>query len=180
MKIAIATPLFPPDTTESARYIKDLASRLSQKHEITIITYGKLPEQIDNVTFILIDKQQPISIRIVKYFLQLYKTSKNTDIIYAQNGASVELPLGFVMLLKNKSLIVHISDISAHKKTFKNPFLKIIEKFALLRAKKIITNTPVPRPEIIPFQPKPELDTYEKSWRRHINELENLFTRYVK
>ena len=55
--------------------------------------------------------------------------------------------------------------------------LEYMERFASWRARRIIDKSPLPRPEIIPFNQKPqeEFDTYEKSWNAHINELENLF-----
>ena len=111
------------------------------------------------------------------FIIALMRASFRADIIYAQNGASVEFPAGLVTLITRRPLIVHMIDKLAHQKTASNTLLKQIENFALKHARKVITDIPIERPEILPFKPVPtaKYDAYNKSWDTHINLLQNTF-----
>ncbi len=180
MKIIIATPLYPPDIASPAPYVKELAKRLKEKHEITVVIYGHLPEKVPGVSFVCVDKRHPLPLRLLRFSFALWKAVRDADMLYCENGASVELPAGLVTLFTRRPLIVHIGDPIARKNAEKNYLLKYIERFAARRAREVINETPTPRPEIIPLDPTPqaELDAYEKSWNTHINTLENIF-KYV-
>ncbi len=178
MKIVIATPLYPPEIAEPAPYVKELARRLAKNHQVTVIIFGHLPEKIPGVSFICINKLHPLPMRLLCFSFALWKAALNADVIYAENGASVELPAGFVTFFTRRPLIIHIGDPIACKKAEKKLLLKYIKRFALKCARQTINNTPLPRPEILPFMPNPqsELGAYNKSWNAHINILENIFT----
>jgi len=177
MKIVIATPLYPPEIAEPAPYVKELTQRLAKKHQINIVIYGHLPEKVPGVSFICVDKRLPLPLRLLYFTIVLWKATLKADIIYAENGASVELPAGVVALFTRRPLIVHIGDPAASQKAKKNLLFKYIKRFAMIKTRQIIKDNPLPRPEIIPFAPKPqaELDKYEKSWDTHIKVLENIF-----
>ncbi len=181
MKIVIATPLYPPDIAEPAPYVKELAARISTQHLVTVVTYGALPEKIPGVRIVAVSKRQPLPFRIFEYTFALLRASLKTDIIYSENGASVELPAVIVSTLLRKPLILHIGDRRAHEKAPSSEFLSFIEKLTIRRSQKTLTETPPPRPEILPFVPRPdvELATFESSWASHLQELENIFS-YAK
>lgn len=169
MKIVLATPLYPPDTAEPAPYIKELATRLSKLHEVTIVTYGRLPEQIPGVSIVAVDKRQQLIPRLTSYWKALRRAIKNAQILYAENGASVELP---VFLVAGR-LIFHIGDKRAHGRTKYNPLRYLLEKLVSARAQAVIKGNPLSRPEIIPFEKPPSFDAYQASWQSHMTEINN-------
>lgn len=181
MKIVIATPLYPPDIAEPAPYVKELARRLAKNHQVTVIIYGHLPEKVPGVSFICVNKRRPLPIRLLCFSFALWKTTLSADIIYAENGASVELPAGIIAILTHRPLIMHIGDKQVHQRAAKKSLLGCIEHFAFSHAKATITDNPLKRPEILPFEPVPEdeIVSYQTSWKTHIHMLQNIFKNYV-
>lgn len=181
MKIVLATPLYPPDVAWPAPYTKELARRLSPAHTVSIVTYGDLPEHIDGVVITAISKRAPRLIRLIRYTRALIKAAHNADLIYAENGASVELPLVITSFLSRTPIVLHVGDERAHKRASSQLPLKSIYNAARSSAKKVLTDSPVPRPEILPFKEYPtnEMAAYEASWHKHLETLEDLFT-YAK
>lgn len=177
MKILLASPLYPPDIAEPAPYVKELARRLAKKHQITVITYGHLPEKVPGVSVVCTDKRRPLPIRLLRFTLTFLKTARRADILYVENGPSVEIAAGLTSFFMRQPLIIHIGDLIAHERRKEKFLLKCVERFAAINASKVIKTKPMSRPEILPFHPEPqaEFETYEKSWEAHLNELENLF-----
>ena len=178
MKIILATPLYPPDIAEPAPFIKELATRLKEHHEIAIVTYGHLPEKIPGVTIRAVDKRQPLFVRLFQYTVLLFKSAKKAEFIFAENGASVELPVALVTLFLRRPLLVHIGDQGAHARASSNVLLRAVERLAHMSAHTVLTEGPLPRPEILPFAPEPRaaLDAYEVSWEKYLEQLEHIFT----
>lgn len=176
MKIVIATPLYPPDIAQPAPYSKEAARRLAQKHHVTVIAYGHLPEKIPGVDIVSVSKRQPTLMRLFRYMFALMRAARSADIIYAQNGASVELPAALVSIVTQKPLVTHIADIAASKRAKKSLLLDLIQRFAFSKAQNIITDMPLEKPEILPFEPQPieALSAYETSWREHMVMLERI------
>src|SRR3989344_1419984 len=102
MRILIATPLFPPDIEPSARYIKELAARLKARHQVTILAFTRLPEAIPGVTILSVDKKKPRLVRIFTFFIKALVALQTNDIVYVQNGPSVELPIRLAMLIRSR------------------------------------------------------------------------------
>jgi hypothetical protein len=177
MKIVLATPLYPPDVAWPAPYVKELARRLSPAHSVTIVTYGDTPEKVEGVRFVTVSKRVPRALRLVRYTQALRREAKLADVIYGENGASVELPLTIVSFLSRTPILLHIGDERAHKKAAGSARLKTIEKAAMQSARKVVTDSPLERPEILPFEPYPtnEFAAYEASWQKHLETLEDLF-----
>ncbi len=178
MKIVIAAPLYPPETTESALYTKNLSEILSKKEVVvTVITYTSIPEKISGVKILSINKQKQLIVRLFSFTKQLRLIAKENDIIYMQNGSSVELPVLIVSLLTKKPFIIHIGDKGAYKNARKNIFTKYIQNLAFNRAYKIITDTPIKRPEVLPFAPFPtnKQTKHEESWKKHKESLLKIF-----
>lgn len=178
MRIVLATPLYPPEIAEPGPYVKELAKRLVKLHEVAIVTYARLPEKVPGVPIIAVNKRRPLPLRLLIYLLELRRAAKHSDVIYAENGASVELPVGLISLFNKRPLIMHIGDRAAHSRAQINPILRYIERFTFSRARKVITDIPLSKPEIIPFEPFPaeKLAAYERSWNAHLRVLEDMFS----
>lgn len=178
MRIVLATPLYPPEIAEPAPYIKELARRLTKSHEVTIVAYARLPEAVPGLRIIAVDKRRPLPLRLAAYMRALARAARDADVLYAENGASIEMPLGLLSLFTKRLFIVHIGDPAAHARAKTKMVLRNIEKFIFSRARNVITDAPLPRPEIMPFEPFPaeKFAAYEHSWNTHIRMLEDVFT----
>lgn len=177
MKIILATPLYPPDVEPIATYNKELARRLStQKHNVVVTTYGKYPERLDGVLVVTTDKEKFSLVRIIYYTAKLWKMACDFDVIYVQNGASVELPIIIVTSIVKKPFVFFETDKNAQKRTRENFFLNIIHEKIIRRALITIKEIPSPKPEILPFAsyPEKELLGYEKEWSTHIETLSKI------
>lgn len=178
MRIVLATPLYPPDTEDPAPYVKELARHLASQHIITIVTYGRLPENVPGVQIVAVNKRRPLPLRLIAYTMALRRVARDADVLYAQNGPSTELPAGLVALVTRTPLVMHIGDPVAHEHAATHPLLRLIERFAFSRAQAVITDSPLPRPEILPLEPEPVAaqDAHRVSWEMHLRTLENTFT----
>lgn len=170
MKIALATPLYPPDIAPPAPYVKELAIRLSEDHQVTIVAYTHIPEEVREVRIVAVSKQQPLFIRLFLYTLALWKEARRADIVYAQNGASVELPLAIVSFLTRTPILLRIGDSKAHEHASRSRIYGAIERFASKRVRAVISDTPLLRPEILPFEDRPiaAFAAFESSWLSHM------------
>lgn len=98
MKIVLATPLYPPEIGGPATYTKELAERLRDSHDITIVAYASTSENIPGTRLITISKRRPLPIRLLKFTYELLKASKGADVIYVQNAVAAGLPAVFVKM----------------------------------------------------------------------------------
>lgn len=178
MKIVLLSSLYPPDIAEPAPYVKELAKRLSVEHEVIVVVYSNFPEKINGVRIVAVSKRRPLLIRLVVYFFALLRATRGADILYAENGASVELPAGVAAFFLRRPLVIRIGDTAAHERAKNRPFLRAIERFAFARARAVVGYEPLVKPEILPFEPYPDaaLSSYEEEWKRHIETLEKIFT----
>lgn len=173
MKIVVATPLFPPDIAAPAPYVKELAKRLSQ-HEVRIVAYTHLPENVPGVQIIAISKRHPRITRLVLYAIALFRAVRSADVFLIENGASVEFPAIVVSIVTGKRFILHLGDTAtrAHSK-----LRHVLSHLARKRARTVLTDSPSPRPEILPFEAMPEdaIAAYETSWEKHLAALTATF-----
>ncbi len=202
MKILIATPLYPPDIAGHAPYVKELASRLKNMHEVTIVAYNHIPERIDGVHIIVVEKQLPLPVRIIKYAYMLFIAARRADVVYLQNGASTELPMILISHLTSTPFTLRLGDEVPLCYAEKNIWHRLLLHAALWSARKVIVHTktsvclhtlkmseglknkmidvarPLIRPEVLPFQgyPLASFEEYESSWVQHVNKLNTLFT----
>lgn len=179
MRLLLATPLYPPDIAEPAPYAKELATRLSPTHEVTILTYGHLPESVEGARIVVVNKRRPLPMRLIMYFFALRRLARNTDVIYALNGPSVELPLFILKIFSSRPLIIRIGDMRAHIQAKSNFWRERLERLAFSRAQAVIEKGPGEKPEILPLEEPPTalLTEYEKSWNEHLTTLGELFYR---
>ncbi|MHB0978209.1 MAG: glycosyltransferase family 4 protein [Minisyncoccota bacterium] len=159
MKIVIATPIYPPEIGGPATYTKELCERLHDQHEITVVAYTDVREAFPKTTLVAVSKQRPLPIRLIKYFLAVYKASKNADLIYVQNAMAAGLPVALVSMLRNKPFVLKFVGDEAweratqHKQTekrleeflsspdggFKIKLMMMIQGFVLRRAGVVTT-----------------------------------------
>jgi glycosyltransferase involved in cell wall biosynthesis len=201
MKILLISPLYPPDIGKLAQYTKDVAKRLSG--EVSVLTYGDHLERLPTVKTIPVSKHRPIFLRLIAFTHALINAARETDLIFIQNGPSIELPLLLSLLLIHKPIIIRIGDIYAYQHSLQHPFLRLISKYFLSSARVVIIEptinseglrghapksidikiipTPIQKPKILPFEtyPTDRLTQYEKSWDTHIKSLEDLFSQYA-
>lgn len=177
MRIVLATPLYPPEIAEPAPYMKELARRLSPKHSVTVVAYTRLPETVSGVRIVAVDKRRPVFLRLPAYFFALLQAARTADIVYAMNGASVELPVAFTSFIFKRPIIIRIGDTAAHARTRTRWLPSVIERLAFKRAKRVIDDSPLARPEVLPLEsfPNEKFSAYELSWDVHTRLLEDIF-----
>ena len=175
MKIVIATPLYPPDIEPTAVYVKELARRLAHiGEEVTVATYGRLPEPIPGVRIIGVDKRAGLLTRLINFRHALNKAAQDADVVYIENGPSVELPVALSSF--RGKIILHLGDPAAHAYAQKKFLRGLIEGRVAKRARSVISDSPLIKPEILPFAPAPDMAPYEASWSEHLGDLMHVFT----
>lgn len=195
MRLLLVSPLYPPDIAPLAVYVKECAKRLPDSFEVTVLAYSHIPETVTGVRIISVEKNTPLPIRLLAFTRALWSAIRTADIVYVQNGASVELPILLVSLCTHKPIIVHVYDPVALAYTQKRISQRILLSSVLWRATSILhdvtvtvpvsyphkTTTiaaPVPRPEILPFaeHPTDAIAQYNQSWDNHLATLTTIFT----
>ncbi len=167
MRIVLATPLYPPEIADAAIYAKELARRLSVRHEVTVVAYTHLPEELPGVRVVTVDKHQPRLMRLRAFHKALRETARSTNMLIAVNGASVELPLLFG---GPAPFILCIADKIAHKRRC------LLTSIVSIRARAVIKDIPDSKPEILPLEPEPThaLAAWDAAWQEHIHTLEQI------
>lgn len=170
MKIAIATPLYPPDIAPPALFAKELARRMAPHHEVSLLAYTYIPEEIPGVSIISVFKRHPLPLRLFFFTSALWKVMREVDHVYVVNGPSVELPLLLVSSLTRTPYTLCRIDWPAYERTQKRDFEKAVHAVVAKRAAQVIDSAPLPRPEILPFgnPPTAELAAYEASWQQYV------------
>ena len=170
MQILIATPLYPPEVADAAVYAKELARRLSEGHEVTVLAYAHLPEELPRVQIITIEKRQSRSERLRAFRHAFAQAVRDTDAVIVVNGASTELPILFSR--RTVPLVFCIADKAAHAHG------GIVERLSFLRADAIVSDPPPRRPEILPLEPEPTeaLAAWDAVWDTHVQALEKIFS----
>jgi len=124
MRIVIATPLYPPDLAEPAQYVKELATRLKGTHRVTVVTYAHIPEEVPGVHIISTSKQRPLPVRLLLYTLLLLRACRGGEVLYAQSGSSVGLPVMIVQFLRHTPLVVHVIEDEAWERAIEEQLTK--------------------------------------------------------
>ena len=176
MRLLLATPLYPPDIAEPAPYTKELAGRLAPLYEVTVLTYGHLPEKVEGVRIVVIDKRAPLILRLARYTKALVREWHKADVLYTQNGPSVELPIALVRAWVRKPLFIRLGDTAAHQYASRHLLRRMLETL-VLRSAQIVDAPYLQKPEMLPFSPRPDsaLATWEHSWEQHLEQLQKTF-----
>lgn len=97
MRILIATPLYPPDIGGPGTYAKLLADELPKRGiAVEILSYG-------------IVRHLPKGIAHVVYFMKLFRTTSECDLVLALDPVSVGLPALFAAFFWRKKFVVRIA-----------------------------------------------------------------------
>ncbi|MBD3281325.1 glycosyltransferase, partial [Candidatus Uhrbacteria bacterium] len=109
MKLLIATGIYPPEIGGPAGYVKGVATELAEQgHEVAVVTYGDNPDLNDKYKVIGVHRTSYIVQRYWKYFLEVYKLAKKSDLIYAQGPVSEGLPAAVASLFSRKPLVLKV------------------------------------------------------------------------
>lgn len=188
MRILIITPLYPPDIKEPAPYVKEFARRFSSNHTVTILAYNHIPEKVDGVTIVTVEKSSNVLVRLFRFFVALTRLAPSHDVLYVQNGPSVELPV-FTYLIVSKqspktffrlgdhvplSRSSRITQLLAKRVT---QALSHDDTCGLCPFSTLVIPRPLPRPEILPFEGRDVTaeQEYQSSWNEHMTRLHELF-----
>jgi glycosyltransferase involved in cell wall biosynthesis len=106
VKIILATPVYPPEIGGPATYTKELAKRLRDEHEIVIVAYASTSEIIEGTTLFVASKRRPLPVRLLKFFILLYKASRGADVIYVQNAMAAGFPAVLVSMMRGIPLVL--------------------------------------------------------------------------
>lgn len=174
MNILILTSLFPPDIGDPAPYVKELISRLAEENDISLLTYGYLPESVF-ATVHTIDKRLPVSVRLFLYTKKLFTLCKQQDLVFANNGPSTDTPLLLAHLLTGTKYIYCISDQLSYQRGGRIQSLvkNLMEKRAL-KVIRLPASNLYRKPEMLPFTKKPNLKPWETWWQTHLSEIKNV------
>jgi len=165
MRVLIATPLYPPEVAAAAAYSKELARRLAQSHDVTVVAYAHLPEELPGVRVVSVEKRQSRFARLRAFRRAFTREAADADAVIAINGSSIELP---ILTVRIEALpILVLADANAHARA------GLLERLARARARAVVTNVPGPKPEILPLEPEPTdmLAAWEATWQHHLSAL---------
>ncbi|KND48435.1 MAG: glycogen(starch) synthase [Parcubacteria bacterium C7867-005] len=159
MKIVIATPIYPPEIGGPATYTKELCERLHSEHSITVVAYTDVQEAFSGTKLVAVSKNRPLPIRLIKYFIAVWKVSEGADLIYVQNAMAAGLPVALVSIFRKIPFVLKFVGDEAweratqHKLTEKRleeflsspegglkiKLMMMVQGFVLRRAKKVTT-----------------------------------------
>jgi len=181
MKVLICTPLYPPDIEPCALYTQELARRLAETHEVTVLTYGLLPEPTERVQIIGVNKEYVLPVRLARYAQKLFTLSRGADAIIVENGPSVEFPVLLVALFFGMRSIFHESDVRAQTVRERNPVHTFVHTLVRERSSAHLFGKLPERPEIMPFEEPPTSlqAVYESEWTTHLAEVNGLLKTYA-
>ena len=120
VKIILATPVYPPEIGGPATYTKELAQRLRDKHEIVIVAYASTSEIIDGTTLFVAIKRRPLPLRIFKFTFDLFRASRNADVIYVQNAVAAGLPAVLVGMIRKIPVVLKFVGDEAWERASQN------------------------------------------------------------
>lgn len=205
MRILLVTPLYPPDIAGPAPYVKELATRLAGAHTVTILAYNHIPEVVPGVGIVTVEKRLPALVRMSIFAWKLITLEKNADVVYVQNGPSVEVPFALASFFSSVPSMLRLGDVVALAHTTQSSLFRTTLIAAMRRAgillipenipteietliadpllsqKCVCIPSPESRPEIHPFHEYPEnaFLAYETSWEKHITHLVDTFTTHI-
>lgn len=130
MKLVVATPLYPPEIGGPATYVKEIVERLKNEYSITTVAYANTGEEIPGTKLVLVNKREPLIIRLIKFTIALYRASKDADVLYAQNAVAAGLPAVIVgSILRKPVVIKFVGDEAWERATQSKITTKQLEDF---------------------------------------------------
>lgn len=92
MKIIIATPIYPPEIGGPATYTREIVSKLSAEHDVTVVAYTEDTRNPEGATLVSISKQTFLPLRLWRFYQAVRQAAKNADVLYVQNAMAAGLP----------------------------------------------------------------------------------------
>ncbi len=130
MKIVLATPLVIPEIGGPAIYTKELTKRIHADHEVTVVAYATTSEKMPGVRLVTVSKNRPLPLRLIKYFLVLYREAKGADVLYVQNAVAAGLPAVLVGKLRGIPVVLKfVGDEAWERATARKETKKLLEDF---------------------------------------------------
>lgn len=177
MKTLILSPLFPPDVGDPALYVKELASILPSADTVLLV-YGHLPESVTGVSTKTIDKRNVLPLRLFRFTVALFKTSKDADLIIINNAPSTELPALILSFFRSPKMLLCVSDPIANTVSGRG-FYGLIHLLLRRNCQKVIIlpkDQLYKKAEVLPFI---TFDTSAEAmrqtwWQKHIADIQSL------
>ena len=115
LKILIATGIYPPDFRGPATLLETLPHDLAKKgFEIKVITYSDVGASEEEKGLVYrVQRSQPVFLRYLKYFWQLYKLNDWADAIFVTDTYSVGYFAYLIKKLTGKKYILRFAGDSA-------------------------------------------------------------------
>ncbi|MBP6858747.1 MAG: glycosyltransferase family 4 protein [Candidatus Pacebacteria bacterium] len=130
MKIVIATPIYPPEIGGPATYTKELCERLHNTHNITVVAYTDVGESFEGTKLVRVSKHRPLPVRLLRYFMTLFREARGADLIYVQNAMAAGLPTALAcMILRKPFVLKFVGDEAWERATQKRLTTKRLEEF---------------------------------------------------
>lgn len=131
MHITIVTPIFPPEIGGPATYVPELAKRLANQHQVTVVTFSKSkPTKFKEFIVEYASTGTNIFWRQCKLWTKILKQSKQTDVIYAQGTLTVGWQSLIVAKMLGKRLIVkYVGDEVWERDRYANQTTHDMESF---------------------------------------------------
>ncbi len=148
MKICIATPLFPPEIGETALWAKHRASELAKGNDVVVLAYGRLPERVEGVRILTVDKRIPRLRRILQFSRSLWYESASADRIEASEVAA-SIPALIVAKVRGIPIWIRFNgneaERRAHESYLKTLFIGLAEWILRRMANHIEESLATPR-----------------------------------
>lgn len=109
MNIVIATGIYPPESGGPATFVRDLAARMIADGDVVrIVTYGD--EHTDRSLGVetVVERSGPVAVRYLRYAWNLWKVSRQADLVFAQGPLSEGVPARLVAALRHKPFAVKV------------------------------------------------------------------------
>jgi len=171
MKILILSALFPPDVSPTASYVKNLATRLSKKSAVTVLTFGHLPEEITGVKVICVDKRRSLISRLSSFHKAFSQEAAKHDMIIVNNAPSIDVP---VLITNPGTPIVYIQSdyLAAQSTSSPQKFLRSQMMDKAVRVIRLPKDPVYLKPEELPFaDTAAAVATNEAWWQEHLTEI---------
>lgn len=131
-KILIATGIYPPEIGGPATFTYFLNKELSKNgYKSQVITYSNLKNGFDNEEGVYYTRRLKNQFaRYFYFFSNLYKASKDFDVLYAMDLVSVGIPCFFVRLFnKNIKLVFRLGGDFQWERAIENKINKDIKSY---------------------------------------------------
>lgn len=116
MRLLLVTPVFPPDIGRLETYVKAFSARLAKRHQVTVVTYGEVPERVADVRVVAVSKGDKTFRRLLRFTFRLWREAKGARALFVYDGASVGVPALVVGGLRGIPVVRCVMDDEAYRR----------------------------------------------------------------